>query len=112
MVVARIQGAALFAHAGGVRTAGSITRVHGSAGTVVIYTAPSFGTTWQELFKVKPTIFRVWLKQARCGNRLRKPTVSEPQRIASLESASRPACLRSPLGSRHRHIPPAGGRSQ
>ena len=88
MVVARIQGAALFAHAGGVRIAESITRVHGSARTVVIYTAPSFGTTWQELFKVKPTISRVWLKQARCGNRQRKPSVSKPLQIASLESAS------------------------
>jgi hypothetical protein len=51
MVVARIQRAALFAHAGGVRIAEFITRVHGSAGTVVIYTAPSFSTISQELIE-------------------------------------------------------------
>ncbi len=47
MVVARIQGAAFFAHTGGVRAAGSITRAHGRVGTVLICSAPSFGNTWQ-----------------------------------------------------------------
>jgi hypothetical protein len=37
MVVARIQGAAFFAHAGPARAAESVTRSHGSDDTVDIY---------------------------------------------------------------------------
>jgi hypothetical protein len=74
MVVARIQGAALFAHAGGVCTAGSITRVHGSAGTVVIYTASSFGTTWQELFESSRQSFE-------CGSNKRAAATGRESRV-------------------------------
>jgi hypothetical protein len=43
MVVARIQGAALFAHARAVRAAGSVTRLHGSDDTVDIYLPTALG---------------------------------------------------------------------
>ena len=43
MVVARIQGAALFAHARAARAAGSVTRLHGSDDTVDIYLTTALG---------------------------------------------------------------------
>ena len=43
MVVARIQGAALFAHAGPARAAESVTRLHGSDDTVDIYLPAALG---------------------------------------------------------------------
>jgi hypothetical protein len=46
MVVARIQGAALFAHACAARAAESVTRLHGSDDTVGIYLPAALGWTF------------------------------------------------------------------
>jgi hypothetical protein len=43
MVVARIQGAALFAHASPARASESVTRLHGSDDTVGIYLPAALG---------------------------------------------------------------------